>query len=307
MTADIKNRPELQGHIRDLELVIEEYTEWFTHVVRRVFFPVETSQGQFSAKPESFIDWMIVAEENRILVPETLSGLSTLHHDLSTLAEGLINQTIKFQKAPHYDEFDKLATFFEEFVRNIRRISKDYMVDDVGIDATTGLRNSDMFYKDIRREMDRLARQGKSFAVALVKIDDFETLKVGLTPSQLEDCLKDVAEIIKKGIRSFDDAYRLDEGQFLVSLKQTGVSGAMKALQRMRVIMDEKKSVFTIKNTKIPLSVSACIAEPLPEDDMRQLLANVKRDLDTYANEKGVVLEYTELSALQRLVKDSRV
>ena len=70
----------------------------------------------------------------------------------------------------------------------------------------------------LRRSLDRLSRQGKAFSVAIARIDHFEKLSQGLTKEQLEECLQWLAAIIKKCLRSFDDAYRLENGEFILSL-----------------------------------------------------------------------------------------
>ena len=243
--------------------------------------------------------WMLID-------PGTLLNLRVLHEDMSGLADKLINDTLKTQKAPPYDAFDKLATFFEEFINFLRRIEKDYAVGDVNVDELTGLRSADMFYKDIRREMDRLARQGKPFSLALSKIDGYEKIKEGLDKPQLEEALKNLAAIIKKSLRSFDDAYRSENDEFLLSLKQTSPAGGLKALHRVKRSLQENPMVVQLKDGPATLSLSSVIAEPLPEDDVRTLLVNMQKDLKNYSGEAGSIIEYFEMSPLQRLIKEGR-
>jgi len=50
-------------------------------------------------------------------------------------------------------------------------------------------------------------------------------------------------------------------------------------------------------------SLSCCVAEPLPNDNLDNLLANMRNDLDTTDKNEDAVLEYYELSPLQRYIK----
>lgn len=295
-----------ETHIRELEPILDQYAEWFMQVVRRIFYPGLGHESKPVVSPDSFTLWMEAAEEKKLMEPQTLENLGNLHKDLAARAEKLLSETLRTQKPPAYDDFDKLATFFEEFIHYVRRITKDYLVGDTGVDVLTGLRSRDMFYKDVQREMDRLARQGKAFSLAVARIDRFDRLRQNLAPQDLESCLKTVAAVIKKSIRSFDDAYRMDDGFFSISLKQTGTQGGMKALNRMKSELEKSKVSFKTKEGELYLSLSSCIAEPLPDDDIRLLLNNLKADLDMHHAQVGAVLEYMEMSELQRLVKEGR-
>jgi diguanylate cyclase len=293
-----------QDHIKELEPVLDEYGAWFMQIMRRVFYPSITENKTFN-RPQTFFDWVQAAEQGQLIDPGTLLNIKVLHEDMSNLADKLINETLKTQKAPEYDAFDKLATFYEEFINALRRFETDYAVGDIEIDAVTGLRSSGMFYKDTRREMDRLARQGKSFSLALAKIDGFEQIKQSANKQQLEETMKSLAGVIKKSLRSFDDAYRNEGDEFLLSLKQTTASGGLKALHRVRRSLTENPIMLELKGRKIQLSLSSCIGEPLPEDDIRALLVNMRKDMTKYA-EPGMVIEYFEMSPLQRLIKEGR-
>lgn len=294
-----------QDHIKELEPVFDEYGAWFMNVARRVFYPSLTTGKTFTS-PQTFTDWLYEAEKGEFIDSNTLFSIRMLHEDLTSLSEKLINETLKTQKAPDYDAFDKLATFFEEFINSLRRIEKDYAVGDIDIDIVTGLRSSGMFYKDIRREMDRLARQGKPFCVALARIDGYEKIKQALSKEKMDESMKALAGIVRKSLRSFDDAYRTEEDEFILSLKQTSPNGGLKALNRIKKALEEAPLLLDIKDGPKRLSISSCIAEPLPEDDIRTLLANMKKDMDGAASDPGTIIEYFEMSPLQRFLKEGR-
>lgn len=291
-----------KNHIEELESVLDDYTEWFMGFVRRVFYPAEAIEKVLN-RPESFSLWMRQAIEEELFTPERLEGLKNLNNDLHQYAATLLSEVYQKKQPPAYSDFDKLATFFEEFLNLVRRLEKEYLLGESGVDVRTGLRSKDMFYKDIQRELDRLERQGKSFSLALVNIDHFDRVRRALNDSAISSVYKLVADMIRKSTRSFDDAYNMDEGMFVVALKQTKASGGLRALQRLKTSIGNSKQVFDTPEGKLALSVSSCITEPLPNDDIRSLLVNMKKDILAYPDQGGAIIEYVEISPLQRFIK----
>ncbi len=298
---------EQETHAKYLEAVVDEYTDWFMRVTRRVFYPDSiTGAAKEILLPASFNKWMRVAETQKLIEEGVLGGLDRIHKDLTHGADQMMEETAKFEKPPAFKDFDQLAMFFEEFVNTLRRISKDYQVGGKEIDTLTGLRTREMFYKDIRREMDRLARQGKPFCIALLKIDNYDDFKKHSVTHEFDGCLKMIGDAIKKCVRSFDDAYRMDNDTFVLALKQTSVGGGMKALYRLKQDMQKEKITYALKGINCDLTMMSCIAEPVPEDDARQLLSNMEKDLLKHAGQHGAVIEYHDVSPLQRFINEGK-
>jgi GGDEF domain-containing protein len=280
MTAEDNNRLNTTlGHVQ------EEYSAWFFQVLARVFYP--GTEGQISLKsPHSVPAWLESLDQEKTIPGKILVGQ---HKDLIATAEHAIADAEKYEKIPPYESFKKLVMLYEEFCHGVTRIAQNQKEDAPGFDPVTGLRIGEMFYKDVRLEMDRLARQGKEFSVALVRIDGGE--------EELESQQRPVAEVLKEIVRSFDDAYRVDERYFILSLKQTDTDGAIRAIERVNSMLAEKKSRTT---------VSAIVVTPVPGVDLREILGMMKRELEENAGEAAVIMEHLELSPLQRLLKDRK-
>ncbi|MCE7886223.1 MAG: diguanylate cyclase [Alphaproteobacteria bacterium PRO2] len=291
---------DLDTDIKALEAVLDDYTEWFLQVTRRIFYPqhVTESPGKPFSCPPSFENWVKTASGVR---PDILRNLRALHDDLCKRSELLMDNAVREKKPPVYDEFLKLTVLFEEFTGRIRRFEKDLVLGDSGIDTLTGLRSMHALEKDTKREMERLARQGKTFAMALVRIDNFKDIQ---TPQESEHCIKVVAELVKKSMRSFDDAYRGEDGMFILSLKQTGTPGGIKALKRLKKELDESRLMYKSKGVDTLVTLSSCIGEPNEGEDIKTFLHNLQKDLDVYREDMGSVLEHFDLSPLQRYVRD---
>ncbi len=288
---------DLDSKIGELAAVLDDYTEWFMLVVRRISYPQHTEEQKHLSKPESFALWMEEAGKSGFK-DEAIERLNMLHDDLSQHAGKLISNSLESQQAPEFKGFDKFVTLFEEFLLHVRRLEIDSLLEDSGIDSLTGLRSEAALEKDLGCEMDRLARQGKPFSIALVRIDNFEEMKA---TGDAKAVIKMVANMVQRSLRSFDDAYRFGENEIVLSLKQADISGGIKALERL------KKELLDRDDTdygQAGLSLSSCVAEPTHGDNVNELIANLHSELDTCdKSESGAILEYFEVSPLQRYVK----
>lgn len=297
---------DLNTDLKALDAVLDDYTGWFLQVTGRIFYPtnIPDALGQPLTCPPSFENWRSSAEKAGSAPPDLLRSIRNLHDDLRARSEQLMDSAAREKKPPPYDEFLKLTVLFEEFAGRLRRYEVDRMLDNSGIDSLTGLRSISVMEKDIGREMERLARQGKAFAVALVRIDNFEAMRASMSQPELEHIVRTVSDLVKKCMRSFDDAYYGDGGMFILSLKQTGTPGGIKALKRLKKDTDTLKMTYKKNGSETLLTLSSCIGEPGQNEDVAVFLENLKKDLDAYRQDPGAVLEYFELSPLQRYIRD---
>lgn len=80
----------------------------------------------------------------------------------------------------------------------------------------------------------------------------------------------------------------------------------MKALYRLKDILLKDKIAYTMQGKNCELTLSSCIGEPLPEDDIRQLIQNMEKDLDKHEGQLGAIIEYQEMSPLQRFLSEGQ-
>ncbi len=293
-------------HLNSLLLVLEDHTSWFHALVQHVFYPKDVRLSAPLEKPTSFAQWLLKASDGGAMPPEIIEKLTALHSDLFMLSDALLQISSEANKNPPIEAFQKFITIYEEFLFYIRRMEMDIVLDGIGYDAFTGLRSKKLVYTDINRELQRLARQGKSFCVAMVRIDDFDSIKSNANESESDGYIKLIAELIKLSIRSFDDAYYMGEAEFILSLKQAEISGGISALERLRTEL-EKQDIKMANNSKQLLSMSCCIAAPVECDDANELVKNLRLDLNSSKDKiTDTVLEYHELSPLQRYVQDGK-
>jgi len=296
---DVKNKYET------LLPVLDEHTEWFHCVVESCFYPKEHNSDELCQKPVSFAQWTVTSQEDKSIQPELLEKLTTLHHDLVQAADDFLVNGNETDGRPDHKVFLSFLTLYEEFQNNVRRLEKDFMREDSGYDAFTGLRSKKLMVDDIEREMHRLSRQGKKFTLAMARIDKFDQIKEYYSQSEHDACIKLVADLIKASIRSFDDAYHLNENEFVLCLKQTDISGGIAAMERLRKELERQKIMLQFPDKETPFSLSCCIAEPVEGDRVHELITNLQADLKDTDDREDTVLEFYEMSPLQRYVHDT--
>lgn len=283
--------------IKKLEPVLDEYLRWFLQVIAYVFYAED--QNTPPAMPDLFPNWLEEQERSRIIAPAALKRVSQIYDDLSVDASKMLAR----KQRPGQTEYQHLATLFDEFIKSIRRIEQDSLMDGYGLDKLTGLRSEKNVVKDINEEINRLKRGGRNFCVALVKIDNFDITKI--EPGNQEEKKLDLTtQMIKKSVRSFDDAYRLKNGMFVISLKQAELYGGFKALERLKDLLEEKKLQDNQKSSSITLS--CCIAQPIKFDEASILIDDLKKFLEDHKNEEGVLLKFYEITPVQQFLNDER-
>lgn len=294
-------------HWNALLPVLEEHTQWFNDLIEYLFYQGDEGNSITSVtKPTSFAQWVVYANNSDQVQGEIIEKSTMLHADLFEKSDVLVATVRQTHAKPSHSDFKNFVTIFEEFMAYIRRLEKDFMIEGSGVDTFTGLRSKKMLKSDVKREMERLARQGKNFCIALGRIDNFDFIRNNASQSEVDGYIKLVAGLIKLSIRSFDDAYYMGGDEFALCLKQADVSGGIAALERLRRELERQNIVMDPGDgMQKPLSMSCCIAEPVESDDVDELISNLKADLENSEEDlTDTVLRYRELSPLQRYVKE---
>lgn len=288
------------SRLRALSPVLDEHGAWFARVIRQIFYPDTTISF---ASPESFTRWAEAAERDDAIEKEVLVQLRQLHGDLIQMAAYLFNAAVSGSEKPDIKQFDTLTTLYEEFIAHIRRMERDLAASEGGLDPLTGLRTRQVMVQDVERELERRSRHGKPFCLALARVDRYAEIKAELTPQEHDALMVAAANIIKKCIRSFDDAYILRDGEYLMSLKQTELSGGSASLNRLKKLLEEGAPSFVVGGKQIRLTMSSCVAEPQPGDQTEDLITLMRADLNRYGGNSETAVEYFEVSPLERFVK----
>lgn len=290
---------------KELTEALGDYTQWFSRLTRAAFYPDADTRETLFSYPGSFLEWIKKAAKESSVSEDILRQLQQLDNDLRSRVDGLARRSAESGAPPCFEDFDALATSFERLTGGIMHVQQDMLLKNSGFDFLSGVRNRGSLHRDLEIEMERLARQGQPFSVALVVIDDLKAIYDSAEDGkkQGDDIVRSVAKLIKRCLRSFDDAYRLDDNEFILALKQTGLSGGMRALERLKMELEENRLTYRDGGQTHTVTLSCCVAEPLPNDGVESLISSLRADLVNIEESQDVILEHHEMSPLQRYIK----
>ena len=216
-------------------------------------------------------------------VPDRVRGMQQNLHDVA-------NTILSGEGIPSRDKLESLFGVFEKLQSDLQRLDHGYVLADLGVDQLTGLRSQDVMMADLERELERRSRRGQPFCFTLSRIDGDEARR---DPQNIVLA----ATCIQKTIRTFDDAYVTGEGEFLSSLKHSDINGGLRFVARLNeIVMDNTAEKFTL---------SSVVAEPVPGDDLKKLVADVRGNLDELSGlgRKGASGQYEEVSPLNKFIQ----
>jgi GGDEF domain-containing protein len=269
--------------------VLEDYANWFGGIALCTAYLGEAGNPETIATPQSFQAWVESARQSEDFSSDIIESITKIHDDMLRTGSGILDH-LKENKKPHLQDFVEFQNLYSSFLSRIRRMEKDSALEGSGIDETTGLRSVDVLESDMKKEMERLSRQGNPFSLVLTRIDRFAGYQ------EQDKALKIAVANIKQCMRSFDDAYYLGLGQFLISLKHADIIGAQAAVNRLQQLLKGDE------NNIEKLTMSYCMAEPISDDKIAPLVENMRQDLNEHLNDEDAVLKFIEMSPLERYV-----
>lgn len=274
--------------------VLDEYVVWYGRLVRSYFEGAPLGEEA----PSVFSDWLTKAIIEKSINGDMADKIQAVHSDMVQAARNFTAH-IAGRGAPPLQAYDDLNGHYEEFIHIMRRLEKDRAVENSGFDELTGLRSLRLMNEDVTREMERRSRQGNPFALALVKINNFRDEWRG-DEEICRPMVRRISDEIKHCLRSFDDAYYLGDEYFLLALKHADILGSQAAMTRLNQGVLEA-NVQAPGDAIGEITVSSVVCEPTPGDSLEELVEHMKSDLDGI-DAKGTILQYNELSPLQRYI-----
>ncbi len=296
---------ESESKLEKMTPVLDDHAEWYGQVVRRLFYPELYKNEGPLVRPDAFPQWVEDVQKEDFVGRPVIKGLKRIHDEMHQSAEKVMAAAAQGEK-PEVKAYDTFANLYEGFVMQLRRLQHDVARADSGIDPVTSLRNKDAMVIELERELERRARRGRPFSLALASIDNFEIVRAHADEALLKAIYATLGRLIHKCIRSFDDGYRSGEAEFIMSLKHADTSGGTAAINRLRSFLEQEKlTVPDGKGAMVPLTMSYCVAEPVPGDTLDELMGNMRNDLERYREQGGdTSLQYYEQSPLSRLIRN---
>lgn len=253
-----------------------DYAAWLSQILLSALYDEESARKQITF-PES-----LQAHIEQMKIPSRLVDSQGVLHELARKILGANGKPTK-------ESMELFLVSFENFQMSLQKLEHGQLLADIGIDELTGMYTKDKMIPELERELERRARRGQPFCFVISRID-------GTDATRNQENIILAAKAIQKTIRSFDDAYVSDEGEFISSLKHSDNNGGIKFVARLNHILKD--------NEAVKFTMSSLVAEPVPGDSIPQLIETVRRELKNLTNtEGGIAEQYEEISPLNQYLK----
>jgi len=279
---------------------IESLVIWYAQILRHCFYPESLTSPVEIQPPAVLLEWCQQRTEKDKFDKKAADHLILVYNGLHKAAQDCVSVL-----PPLPEKFDLLSYNMEAYVTKLRRLQQDMVNAGIAVDTVTGLRTVSGMLDDMKREQDRFNRKGTSFSVANIEIDCLSELQVKYDRRNLDFIFAHLAQSIAKTVRSFDDAYYLGKGEYLVVLKHVEFMDACSVMDRLRHSI-EITSVMLEKGEEVSITASFGVVEAVQKESVDLMLEHAKSALQKAKQTGGnCIHEFSEQSAFDVFVKDS--
>lgn len=273
--------------------------EWRDDALRRILFP-DLATTPYAPPSSALIAWCHKERERNALDSKIIDRLTLVFNDLVRIGEDVAGQ----RGAIPVELYDRFNQQFSAYVDHLRRLHQD-LADTAGaVDTLTGLRTVSGLKNELKREQDRYDRKGSSFSIASIEIDDLDRLQQEHDRRSMDAIYAHVAKVIAGAIRSFDDAYYLGGGEYLVILKHVEFMDACSAMDRLCGEISGSQAALP-SGARAGVTASFGIAEAQQREHPEGVIDHAKGARQQARAAGGNrVQEYHERSALENFARD---
>ncbi|MFH1158277.1 MAG: diguanylate cyclase [Pseudomonadota bacterium] len=274
---------------------------WHAQILRHCFYPESRTSPVEIQPPALLLEWCRQQAEKGGFDKKTSDHLILVYDSLHESARNCASVL-----PPPPDKFDFLTYNVEAYVTQLRRLQQDLVNAGMAVDTVTGLRTISGMRDDLKREQDRFNRKGTSFSVADIEIDRLPELQVKYDRRNLDFIFAHLAQNIAKTVRSFDDAYYLGKGEYIVVLKHVEFMDACAVMDRLRHSI-EATVVMLDKGAEVSVTASFGVVEAVQREPVDLMLEHAKSALQKAKQAGGNrIHEFSEQSAFDVFVKGSQ-
>jgi diguanylate cyclase (GGDEF)-like protein/PAS domain S-box-containing protein len=146
------------------------------------------------------------------------------------------------------------------------RAANRRLAEQASRDPLTGLYNRGYLHEVLEREMARALRYGDVLSLVMVDLDEFKDVNDEFGHAAGDDVLRDVARMLRPGLRDGDVLARYGGDEFCVLLPNTDAKAALVVADRLRVqVASAPLSVKTPK--RVMLSAGLATSEDVPAEE----------------------------------------
>ena len=158
--------------------------------------------------------------------------------------------------------------------RQVVTESLDDLTRAATVDPVTGLFNRRYFETRIQAEVQRARRQQQDLALLMVDIDDFKRINDTFGHLEGDRALRDVADLLRRGVRIFDVCARYGGEEFAIVMPGATREMAVQIAERIRHGMHDRSQL-----APLPMTVSIGVAFLGPDTSEEDLIGAADRAL----------------------------
>lgn len=272
----MSDRTDSPSPTESLGAVLDEHLRWIGQWHRAAFYR-DGQGGERVSAPASFAAWCAAASRDDLVHQPAVQKLATLHEQMHRQAK-LVLLKASAGEPPTEAEYESVIGRFEEFTLHLRRMERAFGAAASGLDPLTGLRTRRGMQEALERELNRFRRAGQTFCLALCDIDKFKGINDTYGHDIGDRVLAATAAVISRGVRSFDEAFRMGGEEFLVCLKETELDEAYRVIERLRIDLMQSPVALT-DGRLIPVTASFGLVEAQAELSVDELVICADRAL----------------------------
>lgn len=143
--------------------------------------------------------------------------------------------------------------------------TRDLLYNQSLVDSLTGIGNRRCFEDTFSREWYRAMRHGSSISLALIELDHFQRYSQNLGRRQGDECLSQVARMLKVTLQRWADTpARYGGARFVAIMPQTSEEGARRVAGRVRTALSQLAIPHGFNDASPLVTVSIGLASCVP-------------------------------------------
>lgn len=300
---------DIQSRVHTLAPVFDSYLGWQKNLMKAIHNPAEIKDITAIPVPQEFIAWANDFPKSsgyNTMVEELRAHETEMH----SVAGAIMAKAMIAAEPGQIDNslVDRIATLYERFFLNLKHLEMRLIEGSSSMDKETGLYDKEALIHDYAKDMERLTRYDHPFCLIMGKINGYSEGQTAMLQDKELSLTKIAAYLLRSTIRTFDEAYRIGENEFVLSCKVIQKAGGFAITRRIeKLIANRDISVTAPDGAQVPLALSFCVADPVHGDELDDLLANMRSDLNRYDGEADSTtsIELSEQSPLERFISEN--
>ncbi len=213
-----------------------------------------------------------IKKELESFTKEGETNFQLAHKKLYTIAIALEENTIEFRSdlEGHSLEVRQLQKRVKELEGELKKAQKE-----AKIDFLTNLYNKRALDEFLRIREGEFKRYGRNYTVVMFDIDHFKKVNDTYGHEAGDVILKSFASILRRDSRDIDVVGRFGGEEFLAILGDTDADGGV--LYAKKVNEHVKRAKFLYKGSRIPITVSAGVAQRKNASSAAETIANADK------------------------------